>query len=131
MPFKGLTMEMMKEIKHLVEKPWLTEEEKKLQKSFNDDKIKLRFHGRDCNVQLWYFANSGPYCITTFDKGDYRNAGKILQRRQKGIAEQKKMVAQYREMRAAEKNAKIVTAANELAKGFNKAARKPVSIIVP
>ena len=109
----------------------LEKEQKILQNEFYDDRIKVGFHVKDKNFQVWYMAPSLPYCLFT-TPGPF-NVHKVINDikcRQQSVNEQTKNYLSVLKKQKQEKAAKIADIAKECSDTVHKIARGKISCTV-
>jgi len=107
------------------------DDEKRLQREFNDTSIKLRFHVKKRVCQVWYFSSQQCYLI--YEIAPPYNISRAI----KAMKDKQKSKAQLRDeyyaMEATynnERDRKIREMAREVAKGYDNARKGRVTITV-
>lgn len=107
----------------------LTEDEKRVQNELCDKRIKVRWHRLAHNVQVWYEAASGPYCVFVIE-ANYSPAKVIylLRERQKKARELQDMYLKDVYAREKVSRDKIRDVASEMAKQTRKIVKGRVTV---
>ena len=107
----------------------LTNDEKRVQNELCDKRIKVRWHRLAHNVQVWYEAASGPYCVFVIE-ANYSPAKVIylLRERQKKARELRNMYLAGVEAKEKVSRDKIRDVADEMARQTRKIARGRVAV---